>query len=317
MRKKIVLGIFFLLVVSKIAFSAGEEEMGQAAEKSGKFREALTHYTAALQTVTDGSVEDQQLREKIIGVVQKLNPPPAIPEEANAYEGRAEAAATDARTPQDMMDAAGEYKKALKLAPWVVRYYFNLGLVLEKAGAYEEAMRNLKFYLAAAPGAPDAAEVKKKIAGLEYRMEKAAAPAATAFDPSSLSGRWRAGGWIGNLHEKPERGSSKWSFRDDFAQVQVVGNSFHATIFIPGWSPFEFDGSISGNAITGTALWIESTDPAQDRFNPCGRIQKVSFEGIVNPTEPGIVLIVQGLRSQAPGCESESTGYAMSYLLLR
>ena len=44
--------------------------------------------------------------------------------------------------------------------------------MLEKADKPEEAIRTFKLYLLAAPNAPDAREVKKKIAGLKYKQEK-------------------------------------------------------------------------------------------------------------------------------------------------
>jgi tetratricopeptide (TPR) repeat protein len=137
------------------------------AEIAGKFREALMDYVAALQAAPEGSNGEQRLREKIIMLVQKVQPPPAVPEEVCKYEERAEAVFRNAKTPSDFLDAANEYKKAIRVAPWVARYYFNLGIVLEKADKQEEAIKNLKIYLEAAPNAKDARDVKNKIAGLE------------------------------------------------------------------------------------------------------------------------------------------------------
>ena len=47
-------------------------------------------------------------------------------------------------------------------------------MVLEKAGDYAGAIRNLKLYLLAAPNGHDVNVVKKKIGGLEYEMDRAA-----------------------------------------------------------------------------------------------------------------------------------------------
>ena len=129
--------------------------------------ETLTQYIADLQK----NPNDNALREKIIRFVQTMSPAPIVPEETVKYEGRAEAAVRNAKTPQDYLDASKEYSKALLLAPWVASYYFNLGVVLEKAGKPGEAITNLRLYLLAAPIAPDVREVQKKIAGLDYEME--------------------------------------------------------------------------------------------------------------------------------------------------
>jgi hypothetical protein len=56
----------------------------------------------------------------------------------------------------------------------VPAYYFNQGIAHEKAGKLREAKQSFEFYLLAAPNAQDAREVRKRIAGLEFAMEKAA-----------------------------------------------------------------------------------------------------------------------------------------------
>ena len=176
-----IINIILILVVgfSITPSLADDETLGRQAEQAGNLRTALTHYVAALQSATEGSSKDQQLREKIIKLAQKIQPQPAVPDEVIRYEGRAEAAVRNAKTPKDYLDAAKEYQKALRVAPWVASYYFNLGVVLEKAGKPAEAIQNLKLYLLASPVAPDARDVKKKIAGLGYEQEKARRDIAT------------------------------------------------------------------------------------------------------------------------------------------
>lgn len=71
-----------------------------------------------------------------------------------------------------MLDAAREYLKAVDAAPWVAGYYLDLCTILEKANRPAEAIRACKFYLIAAPAAPDAGVARKRIAGLEYGIER-------------------------------------------------------------------------------------------------------------------------------------------------
>ena len=136
----------------------------------GNPQEALRQYVADLQK----NPNDYALREKIIKHVQAMRPAPAIPLEAEKFEGRAEFAFKNAKSEADFLDAASEYGKALLIAPWAGPYYFNQGLAYEKAGKPAEAKRSFEFYLLAVPNAQDSRDVRKRIAGLEYAMEKAA-----------------------------------------------------------------------------------------------------------------------------------------------
>ncbi len=151
-----------------------EEALAQQAEQAGKLREALTHYVAALEGTTEGSDAEARLQERIINVALKLKPPPTLPADAVRFEGRAEGAVHAANNANDFLDAAKEYRAASRLAPWYAPYYFNLGVVLEKAGQPSEAIRDYKLYLLATPDASDTITVQKKIGELEYQIDKAA-----------------------------------------------------------------------------------------------------------------------------------------------
>lgn len=133
-------------------------------------QEVLGQYVSDLQKKPHDSV----LREKIIKHVRTMRPQPPTPAEADRYEGRAEFAVKNAKTEADFLDAAKEYEKALRIAPWIPAYYFNQGIAFEKAAKPKEAKLSFEFYLLAAPDATDAREVRKHIAGLEYMIEKAA-----------------------------------------------------------------------------------------------------------------------------------------------
>ncbi|MCL4315410.1 MAG: tetratricopeptide repeat protein [Gammaproteobacteria bacterium] len=178
MRRPIMLLVF--LAGGVTAVLADSESDGAAAEKAGKYREALSHYTVALQAVAEGSEKNQQLRERILLIARKIKPPIATPDEALRFEGRAEAAIQEAKNAQDYLNGAKEYEAALKIAPWNANYYFNLGVVLDKAGKYPEAIQSFKLYLIGAPNSPDSKDVAKRIAGLEYKIEQQTSPQAQA-----------------------------------------------------------------------------------------------------------------------------------------
>ncbi|MBI2497217.1 MAG: hypothetical protein HYV75_04610 [Opitutae bacterium] len=174
--------VILLAICLASAAAGGDDTAGRAAAESGRLREALSLYTQALQSAEESSAQEQAYREIIIGLALRLDPPPAVPDAVISFEGRAEAALKSAKTTEDYLDAAREYRKALLAAPWLASDYFNLGIVLEKAGQTAESIRQFKFYLRAAPDATDAVEVKKKIAGLEYEIEKAASSRAREED---------------------------------------------------------------------------------------------------------------------------------------
>jgi tetratricopeptide (TPR) repeat protein len=133
-------------------------------------QETLNQYIADLRK----NPNDYALREKIIKHVQTMKPAPAVPDEAKRHLVRGKAAFNGAKEARDFQDAADEFKKALLYAPWLAEGYYNLGVIQDKAGQYDDAMKNLKFYLIAAPKAPDTEKVKELVYEIEYRKEKAA-----------------------------------------------------------------------------------------------------------------------------------------------
>lgn len=204
--------VLFFAISAPVFSQSSEESDGRAAEQAGKLREALTQYVAALQSVPEGSADDQRLRETIIKLIQKLSPPPALPEEARRFSVRGQIAIKDAKSAVDFAEASKEFGEALRVAPWWADGYFNQGVALEKAGKYSQAARALKFYLLAAPNAPDVQNVRDQIYALEYRHEKASKDAiarkdeedrkrreeeAKALDISRLAGTWCASNFLG------------------------------------------------------------------------------------------------------------------------
>jgi len=159
--KKMFFFSFFLVVIFIQPYLAGAQTGGP--------QETLNQYISDLQK----NPNEFALREKIIKLVQGMKPQPSVPEEVERYLARGRAAFKGAAQPKDFEDAVNEFKKALLIAPWVAEGYYNLGIVQDKAGQYQNAIHNLKLYLLAAPNATDVKEVKSLIFEIEYRQEKA------------------------------------------------------------------------------------------------------------------------------------------------
>lgn len=151
---------------------------GDAAKLTGDYLNALNDYTSAFATLpasASGQMPDS-LRQRIFEVAEKLNPRPAIPDEAQRYFFGSQAALQewkDKGDPTKLDDAIEQLNEALRIAPWWPEAYFNRGLVLEDRERYAEAVESFKLYLLAAPNASDATQVKQKIYMLEYKAKEA------------------------------------------------------------------------------------------------------------------------------------------------
>lgn len=159
-----------------VAFMAFVFSLLAAIAYSQSPREELKQLTAQLQS----NPSDTALREKIIKLAQALKPAPAIPQESERFDGRGEYAFKSAKTVADYLLAAQEFEKASNAAPWIASHYYNLGTAYEKAQRPNEAKRNFELYLLAAPDAQDAREVRRRISGLEFAIEKASSLEAQA-----------------------------------------------------------------------------------------------------------------------------------------
>jgi len=162
----IILLIFFSILS---ASAADEEALGRQAEQAGNLRQALTHYVKALKA----DITNHQLREKIIKLARKIQPPPAIPEDVYKCMARGEAFVELAGDKEGYLRAAREFQKAADEAPWFADAYYNLGVVQDKAGLYGKAIKSLELYLLAALDAPDARKVRTLIYKTEVRQEEA------------------------------------------------------------------------------------------------------------------------------------------------
>lgn len=130
---------------------------------------------------------DNALREKIIKLALTLKQAPALPPEAERHMARGAAAFKGATATTDYQDAAREFEQATLAAPWYGDAYFNLGVVQDKAGDFEGALRSLNY---ARLAAPDSKEIKALIYEVEYRMEKANSPAARAAKEKEAAQRF-------------------------------------------------------------------------------------------------------------------------------
>lgn len=133
-------------------------------------QETLRQYVSDLQK----NPADTALRERIIQHVQKMKRAPAIPEEARRHYVKGSALFKTATRPSDSADAAEEFRQALLIAPWWGEAYMKMGLALEAAQRYDDAIVALKLFMATAPSAEVQRQAQDEIYSIEAMRDKAA-----------------------------------------------------------------------------------------------------------------------------------------------
>ena len=132
-------------------------------------QQTLNQYMADLQK----NPNDYALREKIIRHAQTMKPKPAVPEEAHRQYVMGKTLFEDAKSVQDFKDAIEKFRKALLIAPWWPEANRDLGMALQAAQEYGEAIRALKLYIATNPGEELSRRAQNEIYKIEAKQEKA------------------------------------------------------------------------------------------------------------------------------------------------
>jgi tetratricopeptide (TPR) repeat protein len=91
-----------------------------------------------------------------------------IPEDARKYALRGEMLVKEG----SLEKAAAEIKKAIQIAPYAARLYYNCALINAELKNYPEAIRLMKIYLKASPDALDARAAKDEIIKWEFMIEQ-------------------------------------------------------------------------------------------------------------------------------------------------
>jgi len=155
-----------LLQAFRPAVAARREKAKSFAAKNQN-GESLLELADALRIAEDSEAE--AIREAMSALLKK-NPRLAeeMPEEARKHALRAEMYVKEGK----FGEAVGEYKKAIRIAPYVPRLHYNCAQVLAESRNYPDAIRSMKTYLKVAADAPDVRKAKDDIIQWEFMMEK-------------------------------------------------------------------------------------------------------------------------------------------------
>jgi tetratricopeptide (TPR) repeat protein len=154
---------------------------GDQAAELGSSDEALQRYTAAVSIAADlGGAAEQDLRVKVVRYSATMVPPPAVPETAREHLVRS---AYLLKKGQDPGLAEDELAAALRVAPWWVDGYFNLGQLQAEQNKFDQAEKNLRLFVAAAPPGSRARAAQDRIIEIGMAREETA-------KIRGMQGRW-------------------------------------------------------------------------------------------------------------------------------
>jgi tetratricopeptide (TPR) repeat protein len=162
--------------------------MFMSAAQAQSPQETLNQYISDLQK----NPNDNALREKIIKLVQTLKPAPVIPEEARRHYVMALTLFKGAKKIEDYRESIEEFKSALLVAPWWAEANRDLGLALEAAQRYDEAISALKLYIATSPGEEKMRSAQDEIYKIEAKKKLIAKEKAELVAKATAEARARA-----------------------------------------------------------------------------------------------------------------------------
>jgi hypothetical protein len=170
--------VLFLVAVLSLSLSIC------AQAQSSTSQQRLQQYVADLQR----NPNDTALREKIIKLALEMKPAPAIPEEARRHYVMAKTLFDGAKKPEDFGDSIAEFKSALLAAPWWPEANRDLGLALEAAQPFDEAITYVKLYMATNPGEERTRAAQDEIYKIGAKKQLAA-KAAEESSPQAVAAR--------------------------------------------------------------------------------------------------------------------------------
>jgi hypothetical protein len=145
--------------------------------------EQLKEYLQQLQQ----NPGDDALRTSIIKLALTLNPKPSTPDLAWEASGKGGFLLENGKEQSDFVAGAAAFGQASLLAPWVPDFYFNQGVLLERAERYPEAIKVFRWYVMAAPGGDDRTDVLVRIGRLQAMAEKRERESAAKPDAQRLA----------------------------------------------------------------------------------------------------------------------------------
>ena len=147
-------------------FISSKKKSASALKAQGRHKEALKELGEAMKLADDAELE--AICSEIAGIMAIDLSLSVIPEEARKYALRGDVMAKEG----EFEEATKQYRKAVQAAPYIAELYLNTATYYGELKKYPQAIRHIKIYLRLAPEAPDARAAKDQIYEWEFMMEK-------------------------------------------------------------------------------------------------------------------------------------------------
>jgi len=160
-----------------------EEELAKTNETISLLEDAISktperRFASYVNLLQSRPYDDAQ-REKTVQAAAALSAFPPIPDEAKQLFLQATALLQNIRinqasTADDLGKPIDLLRKAVNIAPWWGNAYYNLSRAWELDGQYDEAVKQMNYYLELKPSEADAAAARSHIAVIQEEKEAAA-----------------------------------------------------------------------------------------------------------------------------------------------
>ncbi|MGA3125615.1 MAG: ankyrin repeat domain-containing protein [Candidatus Korobacteraceae bacterium] len=155
-----------------------QEPLSQHTEVVRLLKQALSQKPLAslAESVNDLQKKpyDDATREKAIKLAVGLTALPPIPEDARQLFLQASALIKQTSTAQELQKPIELLGKALIIAPWWGNAYYNLSRAQELSGDYDEAVKQLNYYIELKPSDAEASEARSHISIIQAEKEATA-----------------------------------------------------------------------------------------------------------------------------------------------
>ncbi len=131
-------------------------------------------------------------RKKVVELAAGLSTLPPIPEQARQPFLQASALIKQSSSPQQLREPINLLRTAVLFAPWWGNAYYNLSRALELSGEYDEALKQLNYYLELKPSEAEARDARDKFSVIQ--KEKEASAQKTQQNESMLAVKYVSGG---------------------------------------------------------------------------------------------------------------------------
>ena len=157
----------------------------------------------------------------------------SVSEEARRHFDRGVAAVEIAKNPSDYDEAIHEFREATRLVPSWADAWFNLGIVEEKAGKYNDALKSLEQASTYAGFSAYVADIRRIMDRIEYKLERSGKAENLL---KAVSGTWSLSGID---RESGERITRVYTFSVNGTRIEYRYRDAFGELV----SPVEFDGN--------------------------------------------------------------------------